>query len=134
MKKNAFTLMELMIVVIIITILAGASILYGSRPLEFARARGAREMLLAIHTAERQYCISTGAYGDRDALLNEGYLENPNDLDQTYWSFSITAGGSSGPNECGTYDARATRTGGPNNGEHISIDESGQIDMNSWDP
>ncbi len=126
MKKNGFTLLELIITVIIVAILAGISIPYGTRSFEAAKAKGARIVLQAVNSSEREYCLHNGQYADLNTLVNEGYLENPNDPDQRDWTYSTTFIPSSGPNDCGSFSAEALRNGsGHNAGETISIDQNG---------
>ena len=134
---RGFSLMELMVVVIIISVLAGLSLAYGIKPIESAKAKGARAMLDAIYTAEKEFCMHNGSYGNLGAPLNPGtlvgefYIDNPNDPDQRDWAYSNDPlGASTGPNDCGTFTINATRAGGPNNVEYISIDQDGVIGGN----
>ena len=138
MKKNAVTLLELLIVVLITSILAGLVLVYGVKPFEAAKAKGARAMLQAIYTAEKEYCIHNGAYTTLggalapNTLLGERYLDTPNDTDQRDWLYATPApGASAGPNDCGTFTVDATRTRGPHQNESISIDQDGNYTCSS---
>ena len=117
--------MEVLIVVVIISILAGLSIVYGTKPLEAAKAKAAKAMLQTIYAAEKEYCIHNDTYADLSALIAERYLDDPNDPDQRDWSYSTpSVGGASPPNDCGTFTAEASRQGtGHNFGETITIDQ-----------
>lgn len=142
MRKSAFTLIELLMVVVILATLAGLSLLYGARPIESGKARAARAVLQVIYAAEREYCIHhlpNGSYGDlgtRGApgpLVTNGYMDDPNDPDQRDWDYTTTGIVPGGPNDCGTFTAEATRRTGPNNGEFISIDQDGTF-AGDFDP
>ena len=133
MKKNAYTLIEVLIVVVIVSILAGLSVIYGTKPLEAAKAKAARAMLQTIYAAEKEYCIHSGSYttlgtsSTSGTLLGERYIDNPNDPDQRDWNYTTPApGASTGPNDCGTFTVNARRRGsGHNAGQTISIDQDG---------
>jgi len=61
-KKKAFTLMELLVVVIIIGILSSLMFPGYQRAKERAIDRQARTILPMIRAAEREYCAETGHY------------------------------------------------------------------------
>ena len=132
---RGFSLMELMVVVIIISLLAGLSLAYGIKPIESAKAKGARAMLDVIYAAEKEHCTLNNVYTNLATLVAEHYLDDPNDPDQNDWAYTVSSAGVAGPNDCGTFLATATRQGiGSNSGEFITIDESGQIDDSNWTP
>jgi|GEM_PF-3125120 len=146
MKKNAFTLAEVLLVIVIVAILAGLAVTYNTRPLETARGRDAQATLRIIYTAEREYClnnINSSTYTTLATLISQGYLSDPNygpsNPDQKNWNYTIATGGSPAPNNCGAFTVTATRTapGGSNNGEWITINETGQINpagTDTWSP
>ena len=133
--RKGFTLMEALIVVVIISILAGLSIVYGTKPLEAAKAKAARAILQTIYAAEKEYCIHNGIYADLPILLTESYLDDPNDPDQRDWLYSASHAGGGTPNDCGTFTVDASRRGsGHNGGETITIDQDGAYTCSSTIP
>lgn len=123
MKEYAYTLMEILIVLIIISILAGMAVIYTNRPLEMMKGKAARAVLQAIYAAEREYCIKRGSFADLPTLINEGYADNPNDPDQRDWTYRIEGVGGESINDCGTFTAEAERRTA--SGGTITINQDG---------
>lgn len=106
---KGFTLLELMIGIIIVSILATLAIPGFGRALERAKVREAQAVLSAIYSSEKIYRLDQGSYGtccgDGSNLVGNNYLASPSD--NTNWTFgSVPAGGGQ------TFTATATRTGG----------------------
>lgn len=114
MDSKAFTLVEVLIVVIIIGILASIGLPQFADSIEKAKGVEARAGLGHIQTGEKIY------FAER-----EYYTTNIGDLDitlpQRYWSFNITTPTST------TFTAIATRSGGTRSGQTISMDQNGTL-------
>jgi general secretion pathway protein G len=67
--RNAFTLMEIMVVVAIIVILAGVSVVAVTRYMEEARISATKVKIAAIETAASAYYTKHGVYPDDLSLL-----------------------------------------------------------------
>ncbi len=101
--RKGFTLLEVLVVVIIVTILAGIALPNYTRSVEKARMRDAEAKLNLIFQAERMYALDNSGFANRGSLIPSYCLE-PNSTD-----FSFTIGGSPFPV---SYTATATRQGG----------------------
>ncbi len=119
MHRKGFTLVEVLIVVIIIGILAAIGVPQFADSIEKAKGGEARAGLGHIQTAEKVY------YAERDVYTTDISNDLDVNLTERYWAFQITAGST-------TYLATATRSGGPRNGQTISMDERGNITGN-WE-
>jgi prepilin-type N-terminal cleavage/methylation domain-containing protein len=82
MKKNGFTLFELMVVMVIVGILAVFFIPSMKAPLERGRAKNAEFNLLAIYAAQKRYFLSERKY----YLCNNTLESNGYDIS---WNLSI---------------------------------------------
>ena len=73
-RNNAFTLIELMIVIVVLGIMAAFAIPNFTKSLDRAYARDARNNLMAIHAAQQIYHAQNGTYwpagGDLVAINN----------------------------------------------------------------
>ena len=116
-RINAFSLIELLVVVVLVGILAVMALPNFTRGAERARIRDAEAVLAAIHSAERVYYLDQNGYGrvaplapldpTQDDLIRLGYLSNPDAGDTNKdWNFAaVLTGGGSG------FNGTATRTG-----------------------
>ncbi len=117
----AFTLLELLAAIVILSILAAVAIPNFSRALERGRVRDGQSVLAAIFEAERMYRLDENSYGRlREDLVPGRYLTDPDPGNtNTYWDFSTPAFAAT------TFTARATRTGGGgHHGTTIEVDQA----------
>ncbi|MDD5575174.1 MAG: type II secretion system protein [Candidatus Omnitrophica bacterium] len=108
-RKQAFTLIELMVVVTIIGILAGISVMTYRNTKERALDREARAALFLVRNAERQYRGRFERFWPSGITVNVLARINGNlsiDLNGANWNYAVT-GGASGI----TYSAAASRSG-----------------------
>ena len=91
-KKKAFTLTELLIVVIIIAILATLALPMLVKTLEKAKIGEAISNLNLIRTGQKIYFLEYGHFTNTIDTLN---IENPNDADSRYFDYSIPSADSS---------------------------------------
>ena len=117
MKRDGFTLVEVLIVVIIIGILAAIGIPQFASSIEKAKGGEARAGLGHIQTGEKVY------YAENETYTTLSDLDIS--LTQRFWAFSIAATAT-------TYTATATRSGGVRSGQTITMDETGTISGN-WE-
>lgn len=131
--KCAFTLTELIIVVIIVGILTAIAVLNFITVTENTRAKEAISSLKQIKAAETIYRYGENTYWPAGATKNNITTINTQlrlDLDERTgrnWDYSITA-------TADTFTATATRTSGRNDGETITVDQAGTIDYTGWSP
>lgn len=93
MKKNAFTLMELMLTVIIVAILVSIAIPNYINTVERARAREARATLESMRAAEQTYASERREMidlGAADAEWTMVGLENPHNNARRSWDYTFT--------------------------------------------
>lgn len=136
--RTAVTLIELTVVVIIIGILAAIVIPMFPRAMERTRADEAVASLQQIRTAERVYRVEENSYWPSSGAGGPTEIEGINDTlrlyldmrDERNWNYSI------GVATTVAFTATATRydAGGRNDGETITIDETGDIDTSNWTP
>lgn len=111
-RSRAFTLVELMIVIVIIGVLATLSIVQFSGPKEQALEKEAKANLKLISAAEKIYRMEAGHYidaPDENAINQILRLMLPANETTKNWDYSVTAtGGGTG------FSASATRTKGSN--------------------
>ena len=117
--RSGFTLLELMIALIIVTILASMAIPGFSRAIEKTKVRDAQGTLAAIYTAEKIYRLDQDSYGTGSDLSNNNYLSDPN-AGNTTWVFTVTIPAP----PAATFTATAQRTGGNYNGQTITVTEN----------
>lgn len=132
MRHNAFTLLEVMMVVIIIGILATVTVPAFTRSFEIAKGRESETSLRIIFQAERAYYFdqTPNSYGTL-ANLVPTYLPSANSLDSADWLYAAVPDNAATPP---TFVATATRTGGPNNNQTRTIDQTGTIAPATWPP
>lgn len=106
-KKKGFTLLELIIVVIIISVLAGLAIPQYLKAVEKAKAAKARQVLSELMQAEKLYHIDALTFTTSVALLDTVYtgIVGAISSDQDWTYIVANADGS-------TFDLAATREGG----------------------
>jgi len=118
-SHKGFTLVEVLIVVIIISILASIGIPQFAASIEKAKGAEARAGLGHIQTGEKIY------YAEK-----EYYTTNLSDLDinltQKYWSFVITTPTST------SFTVTVTRLGGTHSGQTIIMDQKSTFSGN-WE-
>ena len=102
--STAITLIEALLVVVLFAVIAGLAYQNSWTTMEKARIKAAWSILRLIDVAARSYNRDTGAWPTLTNLVNDGYINDPNQ-DQTEWQY-LTFGGAS-PNR-----ARAVRQGG----------------------
>ncbi|MDP2980736.1 MAG: prepilin-type N-terminal cleavage/methylation domain-containing protein [Candidatus Omnitrophota bacterium] len=120
MDRKGFTLVEVLIVVIIIGILASIGIPQFAASIEKAKGGEARAGLGHIQTGEKVYYAekefytnnigTPGVQGDLDIILT-----------QKFWTFTMSTPSST------TYIATATRSGGTQSGQTLTMDQAGTI-------
>ncbi len=93
MRKQGFTLLELIVVIIIIGILATLGFTQYTKMVEKGRSAEARMILGQIRTAQTGYNIEYGAYATDLTLLAVGTANNSCD---TVHYFSYTANATAG--------------------------------------
>ncbi len=107
--SSAFTILELLVAIVILSILAAVAVPNFSRAVERGRVRDAQSVLAAVFEAERMYRLDEATYGRlREDLVARRYLSDPDPggTTNTDWDFSTAAVAAT------TFTARATRTGG----------------------
>lgn len=127
--KKGFTLIELIIVVLIISILATLAIPQYIKAVERAKGGEARFHLRQIAGALGQYRAYYNHYIDITSANNNGEfgpaLEEFMEINLTGdkdWNYTVDAIGTAGAED--QFDANATRIAGPYTGKQISVDEN----------
>ena len=134
--KSAFTLIELVLVVIIVGILASLALPMFGKTFEVTKANEAVAALHQIRTGERIYRQETNTYWASFGVTPRDHIDNINATlrlfldrrDNRNWDYSIVTP------TADTFTAMAVRRGGGNDGESITIDETGAIDKSGWSP
>ena len=122
-RSDGFTLMELMIGLIIVGILATMALPGFSRAVERTRVKDAQTVLAAIYSSEKVYRLDQNSYGTLLQLVAERYVSDPDPTDSNpNWNFA--AGGTGGGPPFNSFSATATRTGGGNNGQTVTVDQN----------
>lgn len=112
-----FTLLELMIGLVIVTILASIAIPRFSKAIEKTKVKDAQSTLAALYSSEKIYRLDQGSYGTLAQLVAINYITSPN-AGNTTWAFSTS-------NEAaGTFTATAKRTGGSYNDQTVTVTET----------
>ncbi len=115
--KSGFTLLELMIGLIIVTILASIAIPSFSKAIEKTKVKDAQTTLSAIYSAEKVYRLDQNTYGTLGNLVATNYISDPDPgNNNTDWDFDAVGGA--------TFTATATRTGGRYNGNTLTLDDT----------
>jgi len=92
-KRNGFTMLELLMVVIIIGILATIALPQYMSFVEKARAAEAMTTIGALRTAENLYKLENGTYSPNVADLT---ITVPTSGSATYWTYSVSGGSETG--------------------------------------
>jgi len=92
-KKNGFTMLELLMVVIIIGILATIALPQYMSFVEKARAAEAMTTIGALRTAENLYKLENGTYSPNVADLT---ITVPTSGAATYWTYSVSGASETG--------------------------------------
>jgi type IV pilus assembly protein PilE len=121
--RKGFTLIELIVVVIIIAILASFAVPQYITSIERAKKAKAENALGIIAQAEKMYRAENDTYvnfasGAADATLGS-YVELDEVDNDTDWNYQVTGATTT------AFLAIATRSGGSNNGETVTVDQSG---------
>ena len=127
----AFTLIEVLVVVVILSIVATFAYHTASRSAEKTRIRAAWSMLRAVDAAARAHNQDAGSWPDLNQLILDGYLEDPNAPFQTDWVYSTFPDPPAIPTQ-----ARAVRQAGSCAGKILSrffVDAGGQAAGNETD-
>lgn len=122
MTRAAFTLMELLMVVIIVGILATMALPGFARSTERARQRQAWDMLQTIYAGEQVYFSVNNKY---TAAWTSIYMDNPSTASATY-TISVIAGPPP------AFTATAMRTGGDCAGKTMTMNETRTRGGTGW--
>jgi general secretion pathway protein G len=109
-SAKAFSLLELMVVLIIVGILATIAIVQFSGPKESALEKEAKANLKLIAAAEKIYRMESGTYislADEAAINQYLRLMLPHPTTGKNWDYSV------GTASANAFDASAVRTSGP---------------------
>ncbi len=123
--RSGFTLLELIIGLVIVTILASLAIPSFSKAIEKTKVKDAQTTLSAIYSAEKIYRLDQGTYGPLyptlnppDGLVANRYISDPDPSNNnTNWDFGVVSAAD-------TFTATATRTGGRYNNLTVTLDQN----------
>lgn len=131
--RRAFTLMELLIVVIVISILAAIGFPSMTKALERSYWREAQDILLTIYAGERTYFFANNSYylvGSGMTEWRKIYMDDPN-ISSIPVRFCVTTATATTLTAWACRSASACSAGcGTDKG--ISINESRTIDTGDW--
>ena len=117
--RSGFTLLELMIGLVVVTILASIAIPSFSKSIEKTKVKDAQTTLAAIYSSEKIYRLDQTSYGSLPNLVTSNYITDPDPANNnTSWDFNVAGGGTN------AFTATATRTGGSYNGQTITASQS----------
>ena len=118
--RSGFTLLELLITLVIVTLLASMAIPRFSKSIEGTKVKDAQSTLAAIYSAEKIYRLDQGSYGTGPNLSDNNYISDPN-AGNTTWVFTVAIPAP----PAATFTATAQRTGGGiYNGKSIVINQN----------
>ena len=134
MRRDGFTLTEVMFTVVILGIMATAVVLPQMQTLEAGKWRASRDVLEAIYAGERvyqtlnkQYCTPNPKSPPPDCTWDEVYVDDPNAV-KTIEGVTFTVeeiGGGAG------FTATATRDNGPCKNKILTIDNA-KTETGDW--
>jgi len=133
--KRGFTLVELAVVIIIIALLVAIALPQFMRMQEQAKATQAKLKLDAIKKAELAFYAQNDTFttngDDLSAWVDTNIFDAANDND-TFWDYTLVRSGALTTQVI----ARATRTGGANNGDTIdfTINRDGTVTVGGTHP
>ena len=116
-SRTAFSLIELLVVIIIIGILATLGLAQYGKVVERRYYGESEDLLYAIYSGERDYYFSNGVYLNNPSTDADWRLirtDNPNNYSSLPVTFSVSASGA-------TFTATGTRNGGTCNNNTITI-------------
>ena len=117
--QSGFTLLELMIGVIIVTILATVAIPSFSKAIERTKVKDAQTTLAAVYSSEKIYRLDQLSYGTLANLVANNYIADPDPSNNNpNWNF-----GTSGVT-ASAFTATATRTGGSYDTKTVAVTEA----------
>jgi len=125
---RAFTLVELLIVVIVIGILVSLAVPNYLASVERSKAGKAQNALLAIRNTQTWYRAHMDNYCDNIPDLQDWGLPLNAITSDTDWTYSIHTAGAI------DLEIRATRQSGPYQGEYIGMDEEGHLTISNPGP
>ena len=117
--RSGFTLLELMIGLVIVTVLASIAVPSFSKAIEKTKVKDAENVLAAIYSSEKIYRLDQSSYGSLAQLVAGNYVSDPDPGNtNTNWDFTTSGVGA------GAFTATATRTGGRYNGQTIAVNQN----------
>ncbi|MCM8812348.1 MAG: type IV pilin protein [Candidatus Omnitrophica bacterium] len=116
-KNSAFTMLEVMVVVVVIGILVGIAVPAYMTAVERSRASKAVNNLKALQSAQNHYFSAAETYTNQLVLLGAevGADFVAMDNSDTDWAYSVPAVAVT------TFTLQATRTGGPHNTKTLTV-------------
>lgn len=135
MRRNAFTIIEMMAVVVIVGILSSLAVLDFHKTVERNKAKAAEYHLKSIYNAQKRYKLDNGEYfvcSNTEGVVKEeeiGKALFPNSINadayrnigDTLFSYDIQA------TEDGGYTVTATRKSGMCAGRTVKITDAGGV-------
>lgn len=118
MRRQAFTLIELIAIVVILSVVAAVGLPSYSRTMERSYWQEARDVLFTIYQGQRSHFLTHNAYQSisSNSDWREIYMDNPN-MGSIPVTFTVTASGA-------TFTATATKQGGACGGRTLQITQT----------
>lgn len=126
-KQSAFTLVELMIVIGIVSILGAFAVPYYQDQVKKGRRSDAQQLMLDISSKEEQYMLAARAYTDNPTNLGiskDGWTCSTTDCQNNFYTVTVTPDNSATPPR---YDILAApKAGSPQDGDgNLTLDSTG---------
>jgi prepilin-type N-terminal cleavage/methylation domain-containing protein len=121
LRQRAFTLVEMTVVLIIMSVLISMALPRFSRSLESARADVAGANLRAIWTAQRIYWLDNRIYASNLSDLVSANLLDPSITTDTFYSYQVTQA------DTATFTVTAQRAAGVSWSGTLTITQDGAI-------